>query len=204
MNIWQEILGLKDSFWANVFAGVIATGVVACLAYLYRILPPRRRHKVLVYVSMGGTCRDPMAKVITEQLLRGRKLRYPVDVYAVGLVPSEREPSFAARNAIKEMYNRDLLNDHKPSPVTPDLIDKADLILVMDKHLYDTTETTLPREKTHVLKEFFGLQGDIVDPYYTMGNRDPKTLARYKAIADELREILSANMDTLLKALGVE
>jgi hypothetical protein len=72
----------------------------------------------------------------------------------------------------------------------------------MDKRLYETTEFTLPREKTHILKEFFGLHGDVADPYRGAGERDAQTLARYKACADELRKILSENIDNLLRALG--
>lgn len=203
MDIWHELLNLMSSFWLEVLAGVIAAGVVAFLAYLYQILPPwRARRKVLVYVSSGSTCRDPMAKAITEQLLVGRRLKHPIDIYAVGLAPTETGPTFAAQHTINEMFGRDLLKNHKPSPLTPDLVKKADLILVMDKRLYETTEFTLPREKTHILKEFFGLHGDVADPYRGAGERDAQTLARYKACADELRKILSENIDNLLRALG--
>ena len=159
-------------------------------------------HKVLVYVSSGSTCRDPMAKAITEQLLVGRKLKHPVDVYAVGLVPSATQASYGARQAIKEMYNADLLRDHKPVAFTDELVDKAVLILVMDKKLFNATKDRLPRNKTHILKEFFGLSGDVANPWRPWGGRDPKTLERYRRCAGELKQILSTHMDTLLNALG--
>ena len=169
--------------------------------------PHRRRlrkatHKVLVYVSSGSTCRDPMAKAITEQLLVGRKLKHPVDIYAVGLVPTKTEASYGARQAIKEMYNADLLRDHKPRPFTDELVDKADLILLMDKKLFNATKDRLPQNKTHILKEFFGLSGNVANPWRPWGGRDPKTLERYRSCAGELKQILSTHMDTLLNALG--
>jgi protein-tyrosine-phosphatase len=203
MNAISDLFHLIVSLWREVLAGIITAGVVAVLVYLYANVPAifRRKHRVLVYVSAGSTCRDPMAKAITEQLLAGRKLKHPVDVYAVGLVPSGKEASFGAREVIKEMYKADLLKDHKPVAFTDELVNKADLILVMDKGLFDTTQNTLPRSKTHILKEFFGLKGDIVDPYQYEGERDPNTLQRYRNCANELRQILSTNLDTLLNAL---
>ena len=203
MDVWSRLFDLINSIGREVLIGVIVAGVLGILAYFWRTLPrPDRKHKVLVYVSAGSTCRDPMAKAITEQLLIARRLKHPVDVYAVGLAPTETEPTYAARETIKDMYHRDLLRDHKPAPLTAELVKKADLILVMDKRLYEATEFTLPRAKTHILKEFFGLHGDVVDPYWAVGERDPQTLVRYRACADELKKLLSENMDTLLKALG--
>jgi protein-tyrosine-phosphatase len=203
MALWLGFVDWLYSLWPEVAAGVIAAGVVATLGFLYAKTGGwlRRNHRVLVFVSSGGTCRDPMAKVITEELLAGRKLKYPVDVYAAGLNPLETQASAAAQQTIKDMYHRDLLKDHKPVRLTPDLVERADLILVMDKSLYDVTKTTLPPTKTHILKEFFGVSGNIDDPYRYIGQTDPKTLARYRACADELRQILSQHMDTLLKAL---
>jgi protein-tyrosine-phosphatase len=204
MALWLRFLEWLHSLWPEVVAGVITAGVLASLGYLYaktRTIVGRNR-KVLVYVSSGGTCRDPMAKAITQQLLAGQKLKYPIDIYAVGLNPIENGPTFAARQTIKDMYRRDLLKDHKPTRFTADLVNKADLILVMDNTLFEATKNTLPSEKTHVLKDFFGLKGNVDDPYHSMGQKDPKTLARYRACADELKQIISENMDKLLKGLG--
>jgi protein-tyrosine-phosphatase len=118
------------------------------------------------------------------------------------LVPSGTEASFGARETIKKMYREDLLKDHRPSTFTPELVDKADLILVMDKHVLNATTATLPANKTHLLKEFFLQQDDdIVDPYQEKGERDQATLRRYEACADELRRIISTHLDGLLKAL---
>jgi protein-tyrosine-phosphatase len=224
MESWTfKFVRLLRSLWREILGGIIAIGVAAVLQEVYskgalgilligiglsavlaivlRVLAGRT-HKVLVYVSSGSTCRDPMAKAITEQLLAGRRLKHPVDIYAVGLVPSGTQTSYGARQAIKEMYNADLLKDHKPTAITDELVAKADLILVMDKKLFDATKNTLPQNKTHILKDFFGLDGDVTDPWKSIGERDPKMLERYKKCADELKQILSTHMDTLLNALG--
>jgi protein-tyrosine-phosphatase len=143
-----------------------------------------------------------MAKAITEQLLVGRKLKHPVDIYAVGLVPKAKQASYGAQQAIKEMYNADLLKDHKPVTFTEELVDKADLILMMDKKLFNATKDRLPQNKTYILKEFFGESGDVANPWRPWGGRDPKTLERYRTCAAELKQILSTHLDTLLNALG--
>jgi protein-tyrosine-phosphatase len=217
------LIKLLHSLWREVIGGIIAIGVVAALGHFYsnqtaEILAlvvgllavfgivvwqlSRRSHKVLVYVSSGSTCRDPMAKAITDRLLVGRPLKHPVDVYAVGLVPSGAEPSYGARETIRRKYGADLLKDHKPTAFTDELVNKADLILVMDKKLFDATKDTLPPNKTHLLKQFFGENGDVANPWRQTGERDPQTMMRYEACFDELNKILSAHMDTLLKALG--
>lgn len=179
-----ELVKLLRSLWREILGGVIAIGLAAALgvgevqqwsspillvggALLVVVVVALckllwRPHKVLVYVSSGSTCRDPMAKAITEQLLVGKKLKHRVDIYAVGLVPSGTEASFGARTTIKKMYREDLLKDHKPATFTPELVDKADLILVMDKRVLNATTATLPASKTHLLKEFFLQEDDDI------------------------------------------
>ncbi len=204
MALWPQLIEWLNSHWPGVEDGLLTTAVLAALGYFYSVARTylHRNHKVLVYVSSGGTCRDPMAKAITEQLLKGHKLKHPIDVYAVGLNPLEKSASFAAQQTMKDMYGLDLLKRHRPRRFTQRLSDRANLILVMDRHLFTGNKNTFPSEKTYLLKQFFGLEGDIADPYQSMGQNDPKTLARYRACAEELKKIISENMDKLLTALG--
>jgi protein-tyrosine-phosphatase len=192
-----EILALE------IVAGVIVAILLAVWAGIWTKAREfaRRHHRVLVFVSAGGTCRDPMAKAITQQLLVGQKLKTPIDVHAVGLVPDGSNASFAARQVIREKYGKDLLRRHKPKSMTRQLANKADLILVMDQALMKATENTFPQDKTHLFKAFFKLNGDISDPYRDKGARDPETIARYQACAAEIEQILAAHMNQLLTAL---
>jgi protein-tyrosine-phosphatase len=109
--------------------------------------------------------------------------------------------SFAASNAIKELYAEDLLKDYKPEVVNQDLLKKADLVLVMDRGLmkHKSLESILPAGKTYVFKEFFGLKGDIKDPW--PNGRDSATLQKYIECAIEIRSILDNGMSLLIKAL---
>ena len=219
----NRIVDLVGSLWREVLGGLIVVSLVGVWDYIHNEVPlavrligigifaaivigiflrATRTRKVLVYVSAGGTCRDPMAKAITDQLLAQRQLKYPVDVRAIGLQPAgEGGASYGARYAIKKLYNADLLKDHRPTAFTDRLIREATLILVMDHNLFKATENTLPGSKTYVFKEFFGQSGDIADPYRKSGERGPETEKRYEDCANELKQILSSNIDKLLQRL---
>lgn len=211
-SLWREVLGglivaILVEVWGSIRSEVptvvrlVGIGLSAAIVIGVSLRAARTR-KALVYVSAGGTCRDPMAKAITDQLFAGRRLKYPVNVYAIGLQPAgEKKASYGAIHAIKELYKADLLKDHKPTGFTARLIREATLILVMDRALFKVTENTLPRSKTYVFKEFFGQDGDIADPYRESGEHDPKAEKRYEDCANELKQILSSNIDKLLQRL---
>lgn len=191
----------SNSILANPFVRVGAPGLVTViLIILWNYL--RTRRKTVIFLSAGGTCRDPMAKVIAEQILDSMKPRPRIDIRAAGLGPlSAKEASYGARYAIREMYGRDLLADHKPELLTPNLVSKADLILTMDKSLLLTPGKTLPSSKTFLLKKFLGSQGDVIDPW--PDGKDDETLERYRECAEELRTLLTRHMDRIVKALSV-
>jgi protein-tyrosine-phosphatase len=158
--------------------------------------------RMLVFLSSGGTCRDPMAKVIAEKLLENRKLKHKLVIKAAGLGPlSDSEVSYAARYVIKDLYGEDLLANHKPELLTSEMVEKADLILAMSDSLLLTPSKILPPVKTFVLKEYFGLEGNIVDPW--PDGKDIETLTRYRECANELRNVLGHNIEKLIKVLDL-
>lgn len=229
-NIFLRIW--KDAVWSKVIAtGIIAIfgGIIATLSLIslryYNIIPKTvfilvivilfftglyfvmklsfyPIGKTLLYVSSGGTCRDPMAKAITTKLLENRKLRHPLHVRAMGMGPlTKPEASYAARFVIKKIYHDDLLANHKPELLTPEIVQQADLILVMDKKLMLTPGKSFPAEKTFIFKEFFGLKGDIPDPY--PDGKDQVTLSRYRRCAEEIKSILEQNIEHLIQVLDL-
>ncbi len=94
-----------------------------------------------------------------------------------------------------EMYGDDLLEDHRTAMLTPTIIKEANLILVMDNLL----SKGLPAEKTFVLKPYFGLEGGIIDPW--PDGQDEAAASRYWRCGMELKEILEANIDTIIENL---
>ena len=71
---------------------------------------------LLIYLSSGGTCRDPMAKAITLRLLEERSPELThIRVEGMAMGPTTRpDVSFAARRAIEDLYGEDLIRDHTP------------------------------------------------------------------------------------------
>jgi hypothetical protein len=75
--------------------------------------------RLLVYVSTGGTCRDPMAKAITLKLLERNPPDYALRVEAVALHdPSNATASRGSQRAIRDIYGQDLLADHRTAAHT--------------------------------------------------------------------------------------
>ena len=152
----------------------------------------------IIYVSAGGTCRDPMAAAITKKLIDEKKLDINVQFEAMALAPvSRKNTSFAACKAIEKLLGDNLLRNHIPKTITEKDIKEAILILVMDKSLLNYK--ILPKEKTYLLKTFFGDEGDIADPW--PDGRDEKTLSRYYKTAEELQLVISKNIDKLINAI---
>jgi hypothetical protein len=98
------------SLWLRV-AAAAALGtllMIPLLLLLWRYL--RRTPKTLVFLSSGGTCRDPMAKAIAIKLLEAHKPKYPITIRAAGLallwqillmLLSDADPSSAVRASLK-------------------------------------------------------------------------------------------------------
>ncbi len=121
-----------------------------------------------------------MAKVILERKLQDLDKFGQFTVQsAARYTPTFQEASFYARETIKNLYGHDLLAAHKSHSLTPELTDKADLILVMT----DAMKHGLPPAKTYSVKEYGGEVGDIIDPFG--GDLD-----QYLECADELSSIL--------------
>lgn len=202
-------LALPGAWNPNYVTAIAIIGAVLVAGIVMRIW---RRPKTIVFVSSGGTCRDPMAKAITVKLFETEKPKHPVVVRAAGMGPiSGDKASFGARSAIKEMYGQDLLEHHRPELLTQKLLDEADLVLVMSEDLLDPAKIQCklsgwPKAyedagKLYLFKKFFGEAGNVSDPY--PDGKDQETLARYQDCANELHKILTENFDRLLKILHV-
>jgi len=145
--------------------------------------------KTILFVCSGNTCRSPMAKVILEQKLKDLAKLNKFTVQSAALhTPTYPRASPDAREAIKTLYGEDLLAPHKPKSLTPKLIEKADLILVMTRAM----KYSLPPAKTYSVKEYGGGSGDIMDPFDGDFNC-------YLECADELSSALDKVVAQLLK-----
>jgi protein-tyrosine phosphatase len=122
-----------------------------------------------------------MAKVILEhKLIDLAKSEQFTVISAARYSPTNSETSLNARETIKILYKQDLLATHKSKSLTPELTEKADLILVMT----DVMKNGLPPNKTYSVKEYGGQAYDVMDPF-------GGDLKRYLECADELSSSLN-------------
>src|SRR5262245_37457115 len=87
------------------------------------------RRKLVLFICTGNTCRSPMAAGYLRKLLEERSLK-DIDVRSAGVMTTTG--LLASQEAIQVMDAEEVdLRRHRSSPLTPELIRKADLILAM-------------------------------------------------------------------------
>ncbi len=147
----------------------------------------------LLFICGGNTCRSPMAKVILEQLLKGKghtgKLLVESAAYDDPTLPTASDN---ARKAMKQLFGADLLASYRAKRLDSKLVAWADLVLVMAGRM----KKGLPTVKTRTLKEYAGETGDISDPW-------GKGAEVYVKCAGEIRDCLVASWSTLTREFGL-
>jgi protein-tyrosine-phosphatase len=130
--------------------------------------------QVVLFVCSGNTCRSPMAAAIANSLSNGI-------AHSAGLSPRDGAPmTTEAQTAL-----RTLGVSHQPHvarPLTPQLVESADVIYTMTRSLRENVIAAYPSAstKTHALDP----AGDVADPIG--GPQDG-----YDATAARLRELVS-------------
>lgn len=180
------------------------TGLVAFAARrLFWLTEKHFSVPVLVFVSTGGTCRDPMAKVIMEQLAekRGAKIR----VYAAGVAQGHSKTAAkAAKIVVREQLGADLLGRHRTRQLSGRLATKADLILAMEDYHASEVKKLFPYTtgKTHTLAAFLGTK-DITNPYLQHDEVDCEALDRYRSTYHQIEKALTAHADRIFVSRGI-
>lgn len=182
---------LYKTFDSHDVANSIRPGVLEWLRDIGVAKSPAER--VVLFVSLGGTCRCAMAKVALDKTLEGRKLPYLLRVVSVAhKFGGTDEASRGARRAVDDMYGSDLLEEHRVTRRNPGLLGDADLILVMEEQLREG----LPREKTFGFNEFLGLRGDVKNPWPP--DEDEAAYKRYRDCMRDVRSALDQGADRIL------
>lgn len=182
----------------------ILSAAIASAYWLWQRRPTKFGRPTLIYVSMGGTCRDPMAKAVTDFLLKDRRPR--IAVIAAGILKGHQKgASPAARSVVQERLGYDALKSHRSKVLSPLFIRRAKLILTMTKENKSQILRAHPdaSEKVYTLKEFLGQKGEIKNPYVQNDLLSAAATARYRVCYDELFELLSAdgNIDKIYYAV---
>jgi protein-tyrosine-phosphatase/nucleoside 2-deoxyribosyltransferase len=152
--------------------------------------------RVVLFISYGGTCRCAMAKVVFDQLLKGRHLPYSLRVVSVAYrFGGTNEASHGARRVIYDAYGSDLLEYHRVTRRNPGLLADADLILVREEKLREG----LPAEKTFAFNPFLGRDGDVANPW--PDDEDEAAHSRYRDCMRQIRTAMDTGADRILSYL---
>lgn len=133
----------------------------------------------ILFVCTGNTCRSAMAAAMLNDIAVKNDLDILVDSAGVFAEIGKN----ATDEAINAMKKRGIdLTYHKTKPLTDELINMADIILVMTEAHKQLISAVAP-DKIYTLKEYAGGEGDISDPF---GGDDEE----YDRTADEIYDAL--------------
>ncbi len=153
--------------------------------------------KNVLVVCTGNVCRSPMAKALIRKEVSDRGLGEEVFVDSAGTYAMVGYP--ASEGSVNAMAERGLdISDHRAKQLTADLVDRADLIIVMEERHRRSIFVTWPRAmvKTLLLSELSGGHAGIDDPY---GGAQWE----YDETAGIIEDYVAKGMPELLKRLGL-
>ncbi len=153
--------------------------------------------KNVLVVCTGNVCRSPMAKALIRREIENRNLAEQVHVDSAGTYAVVGHP--ASEGSVNAMAQRGLdINDHRARQLTADLVENADLIVVMEEKHRRSIFVTWPRAiaKTLLLSELSGDHAEIADPY-------GREQWEYDETAVIIEGYVQRGMTTLLERLGI-
>ena len=115
----------------------------------------------LLFVCTGNTCGSPMAAAIMNKLAIENNI--DIKIESAGMFATDGEK--ATPEAIEAIRKYEIdLESHLSQQITPELIEKSDLIITMTE-AHKMVLQDMAKEKTCTLCELADISGDIEDPY---------------------------------------
>jgi protein-tyrosine phosphatase len=150
----------------------------------------------ILFVCAGNICRSPMAEWQLKALLRENPIA-DMQVGSAGLIAlPDNSASYNAVRVAKE--NSISLEEHRARLITTELIDNADLVLVMESHQGHELIANHPQasEKILLLRHFarYGSrERGISDPY-------GRNLEAYRFCFEDIKECVESLHEWLIEA----
>lgn len=143
----------------------------------------------ILFVCTGNTCRSPMAEGILRDEARKRNIGIEVASAGIFAVDGDR----ASKGARLSMKSRGGLPDHRSRFLDDEVMEWADLVLVMTGAHKRNLLTRYPQmeDKTYLLHEFAtGREIDVDDPF-------GGPLEVYEAVRMQLEEAVKRLLDKI-------
>jgi protein-tyrosine phosphatase len=153
--------------------------------------------KQILVVCTANICRSPMAAALLRARLASLGLSAQIEVLSAGVWAQEGQA--ASSDAIAVLAERDIdLAPHRSQRVSLPLLEKADLILVMEEAHRRSLFYLAPQHlaKVFLLTEMAGRHEDVADPYGSGLNDYQRTVAL-------LDQLVITGLPSMLKRLGI-
>jgi len=118
----------------------------------------------VLFVCKGNICRSPLAEVYFRSRLTSG---CGITVWSAGLDTTDGKPAHPLAKAVAELHGL-TLDKHRTTQITREMVDKADVIFVMELTQLTSLVKLCPRikDKTYVLSQINGSgMADIADPF---------------------------------------
>lgn len=169
-------------------------------ASLFRVTRPSEEEATapftILVVCSGNTCRSPFAEGLLRRLLADR-LRIPVQIFSAGTSAVAGAP--VTPNALRAAQEHGVdLAGRSSTPLTVDLIERADMILAMEKSHRDRISrmSRAAAAKTRVVTELAPESGlaEVPDPFGS-------GIETYRRCFRDLRTILTEALPLLAETV---